>query len=367
MPEQAPAAARRRPVRGVRSAVLLMLPAGLLAWADAAGAAVKGTVRNATTGEPAAGVTLTLSTFQGGMRPIDEAASGADGKFEFAKELTEVPAEQPWLGSIRAEFEAVGYTELISRDTNLESIDIVVYSADGQNLPRPDLRIVILEPGESEIVINETYQFFNASDPPVTYSSEQGTLRFFLPPEAKGIVQVSGTGPAGMPLRSTGQPSGEVNVYKVDFPLKPGENRVDVTYLVPRVEDMPLELHAIYRGVPTRVAVPEGVALAGEGLLSLGQAPGMRATIYEAPDAAKVTLTVTGAGSLRTAAEAPAGGSGGGEISIQPAPVADELPWIIGLTAAIFGVGFVYLLASGGLPPRPPKAASAPRKKRRKR
>ncbi len=369
MSESVPFPARRHAVGRVRLPIFFILPAIFLLCAGALGASVKGTVRNATTGKPAAGVTLTLLTFQGGMRPIDEAVGGLDGRFEFAKELPEVPSGQPLLGAVRAEFEAVGYTEIVSRDANIEDLDIVVYSASGQNLPKPAGRIVILEPGESEIVINESYQFFNVSNPPVTYSSEQGTLRFFLPPEAKGIAQVSGTGPAGMPLTSTGLPSGEENIYKVDFPLKPGENRVDVTYLLPRAEGMPLELLSIYRGVPTRVAVPEGAALAGEGLRSLGQEPGTRATIYEAPAAAKVSLSVTGTGSLRKAAGAAgaaAGGSGESGISIQPAPVASELPWIVGLTVLIFGIGFVHLLTSADASVRSSKAAFSPRKKRRK-
>ena len=322
---------------------------------------------NAHTGQPAAGVMLTLSTFQGGMRPIDETVSGGDGRFEFAKELPAVPAGQPFLGAVRAEFEAVGYTELVRRDTNLEAVGIVVYSADGRNLPKPDGRIVIFEPGESEIVVNESYRFFNASNPPVTYSSEQGTLRFFLPPEAKGIVRVSGEGPAGMPLPSTGLPAGEENIYKVDFPLKPGENRLDVTYLLPRVEGAPVEIHSLYRGVPTRVAVPEGAALAGEGLQAFGQEPGRRATIYDLPDSAKTSLSLTGTGSLRkAAADAADGSGGGGEISIQPAPVAGELPWIVALTVLILGIGFVHLLTSGGAAARPAKRAATPGKKRRK-
>lgn len=361
MPEPAPRRGRRR---GRRPAVLLLSAAGFL-WAGVAGAAVKGTAHNGTTGEPAAGALLTLSTFQRGMRPIDEAVSGTDGKFEFAKELPQATEGQPFLGAVRAEFEAVGYTELIRRETDLENIDIVVYSAAGENLPAPDGRIVILEPGESEIVINESYQFFNVSDPPVTYSSGEGTLRFFLPPEAKGIVQASGTGPAGMPLPSTGQPSGEENIYKVDFPLKPGENRVDVIYLVPRADDA-LELRALYRGVPTRIAAPDGVEIAGEGLKPLGREPGTQAAIYEAPDEPQISLRVTGSGSLRRSAGEAAGGGGGGEIAVRPAPVAGELPWIVGLTAAVFGIGFVYLLTAGAAA-RPPRAApSAQKKKRRK-
>ena len=52
MAEPAP----RRTARGVRPAVLLLSAAGFLAWADASAAAVRGTVRNATNGKPAAGV-----------------------------------------------------------------------------------------------------------------------------------------------------------------------------------------------------------------------------------------------------------------------------------------------------------------------
>ena len=80
------------------------------------------------------------------------------------------------------------------------------------------------------MLLRESFQFVNASSPPVTYSSAAGTLNFYLPPEAGGGVDVSGTGPAGMPLRSTALPAGPDNIYKVDFPLKPGENRIDLQY-----------------------------------------------------------------------------------------------------------------------------------------
>jgi len=352
-----------------------LLFATLLGCLGSADAAVKGTVRNATTGQPAVGVMLTLSTFQGGMTPVEEVTSGTDGTFEFTKDLPEVPPQQPFMGAIRAEFEAVGYTELLRRDMNLEDLGLVVYSASSRNLPKPDGRIVIFEPGPAEMVVNESYQFFNASNPPVTYSSEAGTLRFYLPPEAKGIVQVSGTGPAGMPLQNTGMPSGEENIYKVDFPLKPGENRVDVTYLIPREEDVPLEIHSIYRGVPTRVAAPTGVTISGEGVASVGQEPTTQAVIYDLPDVESVSLTVVGEGGLRRSSPAPAGGSGGGDISVQPAPVANEFYWIVGLTVLILGIGFYHLLTSTEssattpspkVPAAPPRPATGPSKKRRK-
>jgi len=52
---------------------------------------------------------------------------------------------------------------------------------------------------------------------------EGGTLRFYAPPAAKGI-QVNATAPQGQPIRVAPEPAGQPDVYKVDFPIKPGLN-----------------------------------------------------------------------------------------------------------------------------------------------
>lgn len=306
--------------------------------------AVSGTVLNATTGAPQAGVSLTLSSFQGGMTPLEETVSAGDGSFAFTKPLPAVASGQPFAGAIRAEHDGIGYTEILRGGEAHDSVQLTVYAVSEQKLPGPANRVLILEPGADELVLRESFQFVNDSDPPVTYSSGAGTLNFYLPPEAGGVVDVSGTGPAGMPLRSTALPAGADDIYKVDFPLKPGENRIDLQYAVPYEDGMQLTARSTYPGVNTRLAAPAGVSLEGVGVASLGQEPTTLASIYSVPEGPAVTLTVRGSGQLRTSA---AGGGGGqAEISIEQAPVSKELPWIAGLAIAILGLGFYHLLSS---------------------
>ena len=286
---------------------------------------------------------LTLSSFKDGMTPVDETTSAADGSFAFEKELPTVSGQQPFLGAIRAEHDGVGYTETLRSSASLEGIQITVYSARATRLPAPVGRVVILHPGDTELIVQESYQFLNDSEPPVTYSSEGGTLRFFLPPAARGQVEVSGMGPARMSLRSTALPSDEPDIFKVDFPLKPGQNRLDLTYVVPHEGTTQLTLRTVYGGVPTRVAVPEGVQLTGD-IRPLSAPPEARASIYEISDQDVVVLEVTGQGSFprRTADASPPPA----EITVEPAPVADEILWIVGISALILGLGLFHLLTS---------------------
>ena len=327
-----------RGARGARVATALCA----LAIPAVAAAQVRGVVTNGTTGRPAQGVALTLSSFVGGMTPVGETVSGADGAFSFSASLP-APAEgQPFAGAIRAELDGVGYTEIVRAETDADAVRVTVYSASADGLPAPSDRVVILEPSDGTLLVRDGYIFLNDSQPPVTYSSEGGTLLFELPSEAGGTVEVSGSGPAGMPLRSTALPAGEPGLYKVDFPLKPGTNQLNLSYAVPHEDGARFTLRSVYPGLTARVAVPQGVSVAGEGLDSLGEEPTMRASVYELPDESEVDLTVSGQGRLRSGS-APAGQS---DITIEPAPIAGELAWIVLLSALIFGVGFYHLLTS---------------------
>ena len=309
-------------------------------------AGVEGTVRNATTGGPAAGVTLTLSSFEDGMTLLEETISGTDGAFSFDKELPAVAAGQQLAGSVRAEHDGVNYTEILPIGAAARHVLVTVYSASADAVPPPDGRAIILEPGETEMLVREVYSFSNNSSPPVTYSSESGTLRFFLPEAAQGQVRVSGTGPAGMSLPSTALPSETADVYKVDFPLKPGENMIQLTYVVPHENGAEFTVRSIYPTLGTRVAVTEGWSLEGSGISLSGRIPEPPMALYDVPDGGPVDIAVT-----RRA-------SSSSQISIEPAPIANELGWIAGLAVLILGLGFAHLLASAT--PRSGKVRSGP-------
>ena len=89
--------------------------------------------------------------------------------------------------------------------------------------------MILLEPVRGELLVSETFVFQN--DGKTTYNDpDGGTLKFFLPPAAKGAMQVNATAPQGMPIRRAADKTGDTDVYKVDFPIKPGETHIDVTY-----------------------------------------------------------------------------------------------------------------------------------------
>jgi hypothetical protein len=55
----------------------------LMPFLVAQGGAVHGTIKNGTTGKPAAGVEVILIQLQGGMQPVANSKSDAQGQFSF--------------------------------------------------------------------------------------------------------------------------------------------------------------------------------------------------------------------------------------------------------------------------------------------
>lgn len=324
-----------------RAATAAWLVLGIVPATALAG--VRGSVVNGTDGRPAAGVALTLSSFRDGMTPMEETVTAADGTFEFTRDLPEVAARQPFAGAVRAELDGVYYTEILASDADPERVRIVVYSASGIGIPPPRDRVVILEVEDGRMSVRESFVIANNSEPPVTYSSGDGTLLFHLPEGAAGQVAVSGTGPAGMPLRSSALPTGDGDIHKVDFPLKPGENILNLQYELPHGDGDTYALRSLYSGTQTRLAVPQGVTVTGEGVRELSEHPDTRALIYSVSPEGTIDLTVSGSGRLASTRRAE---TEGGQVTIEPAPVAAELAWLSGLSVLILGLGFAHLMRS---------------------
>ena len=321
-------------------------------------AAIQGTVVNRTTGKPVPRVPVSLIKFGGtqGMAPVRELNTDAEGRFSFDEALLE-QGSQAIHGMLRTEHEGISYSKMILPDLTLDDIQIEVYDiAEGETL-KPDLTAFLFEPGPNETLIKQFFQFTNEARPPRTFSDpDNGTLQFYLPPGAQGSVQVSATGPARMPLPSSATKTNRQDIYKVDFPLKPGENLIELTYRVPAAADGTFTSRVLYDNVETRFVIPEGVSVEGQDLELIGQEPQSLASIYEYKGEGEFSLEISGEGRLSLESPAGGGGGGGNEISVAPAPVAKELWWIMAITAAILGIGFYNLLSS-----RPPNAfAGAP-------
>lgn len=313
------------------------LAAGLV-FAACALAAIDGTVINQTLGKPQAGATVTLYKLgQAGPEQIESVKSGADGKYHISQDVT-----GPGPRLVQAAYGDVTYNHILPPGSRSDNVTVDVYeSSKKPGEAKVEQHAILFEPVRGELMVSEWYIFTNKGK--VTYNDvDGGTLRFFLPPAANGAVKVNATAPQGMPVPQAAEKTRTANVYKVAFAIKPGETRIDVTYHVP-FNAPGTFAGKLLENAPTRLVVPNGVKLSGDGVQSLGQEPQTKAQIYDVkgPD---YKVEIAGTGSLQQAEEASDDSSGGGASFEEiPPRVYGNMKWILVLAFAILALGFILL------------------------
>lgn len=339
-------------------ALITALSAGL------ALAAVDGTVVNQTTGKPQPGATVTLfQTSQEGPQFIDSVKSGPDGRFAITKEPAQAGGG-PML--LQAVYAGVQYNKMIPPGTPGTGVEVPVFESSkkpaGVDITQ---HIMLLQPDSSGILnVNEIYIFQNSGK--LTWNDpDRGELQFALPEPAQGKVQIDATAPGGMPIRRAPDPAGKPNTFKLDFPIKPGETRVELSWTMPFNTPGVFDEKVLMKmTAPTRVLAPPGVTLKGDGVESLGQEPQTQATIYsmKGPD---LRFDVQGTGELR---DASGGGNGNGNgqdngspgltqnlpklynLQLSSAGLLDSMgavKWIVLTVLGMLALGFVLLYRKG--------------------
>lgn len=299
--------------------------------------AVDGTVVNKTTGQPAANATVTLVQIgQGGMQPEGSVRTDAQGKFAFTSKDT------PGNRLLQVTFDGVTYNQMLQPGAPSTGLSFPVYNASKtREKAQIGHHFLVFQPSGAQMTVSEGYIFSNTGQ--TTYHDpDAGTLRFYLPPGAKGVVQVSATAPSGMPVQRTAEKTGKPNVFKVDFPIKPGETRFELTYMVPYEDGAAFEGKVIdpVKG-PTYLVAPAGVTLKGEDLGEPQQEPQSKAAIYAVN---KPAFKVELAGALSaSAAETQAEDSSGPQIEQIRPKFWDNAKLILALTLGILALGFVLL------------------------
>jgi 5-hydroxyisourate hydrolase-like protein (transthyretin family) len=310
--------------------------AAFLCAAGMASGAIDGTVLNGTTGKVQAGATVTLYKLsQNGLEQVESVKSDAQGNFRIAAAL-----QGPRL--IQTAYDGVTYNHMLPPGSPESGLSLDVYNAS----KRPGAaaiaqHMILLEPVRGELLVNETFVFQN--DGKTTYNDpDGGTLKFFLPPEAKGAMQVNATAPQGMPIRRAADKTSSPNVYKVDFPIKPGETHIVVEYAMPFATGETFASKVLHKDGATRLVVPAGVTVTGEGITAVGVEPRTQAAIFDVKSP-EYKIQVAGTGTLRRAEpEADDADSGPSFEQIQP-KVYGNMTWILGLTLTILALGFVLL------------------------
>ena len=329
--------------------------AGLL-MAVAARAAVDGVVTNSTTGKPQAGATVTLfqPTSQG-PQFIDSVKTDAAGKFAITKE---VPAGGAGPLLLQAVYSGVQFNKMLPPGTPTSGVEIpVTESSKKPGEAKVDQHMILLEPSaDGTLNVSESYVFKN--DGKTTWNDpDNGTLQFALPAAAQGKVEVNALAPGGLPIRKAPDAGPKPNTFKLDFPIKPGESRVDLQWSMPFAVPGVFEYKILTKGGLTRLVAPVGVTFKGDGLQNLGQEPRTQATIFgiKGPD---VQVRVEGTGALNDP-NANAGGGGGqstGDGGNGGPALAMNLPKLYGMVsggsdiiAAMIAVKWVLLSVIGML------------------
>jgi hypothetical protein len=312
----------------------------ILFWLLATGswllASVDGTVMNATTGksQPSVIVTLVQPGAQG-MQTIATVKSDAEGKFKIDKDVPPGPA------LLQAIYQGVLYTLVLPPGGPTTGVHVKIYDTTAKaGVAKVSQHMILIEPSANSLDVSETFLIENEST--TTFlDPAKGSIQFYLPEAAGGKVAVTINSPGGMPIQRSAEKTNEKDVYKIAYPVKPGENRFDVSYSLPPTDTLAGKiLHG--EGV-TRLVTPSSVTLEGEGVQLLGQEPQTKAHIYGAGDA-DYTVKITGTGSLRNADAAPADeDTGQPQIEEKAARVYSRMYWVLGLAFAILGLGGVLL------------------------
>jgi hypothetical protein len=353
----------------IGAALSALIPVSF-AWA----ATVHGTVKNGTTGKPAADVEVILIQLQGGMQPVLNSKTDAQGQFTF-----DYPAigTQPML--IRAVYRGVNFHQPLPPGLNEVQVEVFEPSRDPKTIS-VDSHFVIFQPNGATLVVGEEYSIKNNSNPAEAYFRADGNFDFALP-EGAGLKQVAAQGPSGMPVIQAPIDKGK-NRYSIAFAFHPGDNGVRYSYELPYSGNAAtVKLPTVYPGAHLVVVAPPSVQIAGDGLQSSGQEQGM--SLYSRDGLAANSLlavSVSGtapppsgnesdAGAAAQGRDAQQGGGSQSEVSIQAVPGRlDDLKWpIIGGFLCVFALLAVLLArrpvvavpggAAAAVPDLPPAAS----------
>jgi hypothetical protein len=350
----------------------------LLAGASVAGAGtVSGVVHNGTDGKIAAGVDVILIQLQGGMQPVANTKSDAQGAYKF-----DFPAigQQPML--LRAVYRGVMFHQPVT--PGHATVDLTVFepSADSK-MVNVGSRVIVLQPNGSNLMVGEEYALENQSKPPKAYFNEKGDFTFALPPGGQ-LGQVSSWGPSGMPVVQ-GTIDRGAGKYAIAYAFQPGDNGVRFSYQLPYPSShADVRLTSDYTVGRVMLVAPPTVQVNSAGFTPAGTEQGFNLYTRDSiPAGLPFDVSVSGTAPPPQASQQGQGNDQDPEVNSRATATVQALPnrldslrWvIIGGFAALFALGVLLLWRQPALaraagagdlpvPPTPPgprkRKASAP-------
>jgi hypothetical protein len=213
---------------------LLLMSVSLSASAQS----LTGTVKNSTTGKPAAGDEVILITLGNGMEEAGRTKADAKGNFSF-----KLAQQGPHL--VRVIHQEVTYHRMAPPGTT--SVEVEVYDV-GKQVEGIEVvaDIMRFQAQQGQLQIERTFAVQNNSKPPRTQMNEHN-LEFYVP-EGASITEAQAMTAGGQPVKSAPVPEGQnaKNKYSFLFPLRPGETRFEVIYTMPYTGSINIDPKSVY-------------------------------------------------------------------------------------------------------------------------
>jgi hypothetical protein len=239
---------------GRRSLHLHALLAVVLISSYVSAQTLTGTVKNATTGKPAAGDEVVLLSLGQGMEESGRTKTDAKGNFSFKLDSAQAPH------LVRAIHDDVTYHRMAPPGTT--SVEMEVYDVgkkvEGVQVVADVMRIQA-EQGQLEIM--RAFAVQNNSKPPRTQMNERN-LEFYVPEGAK-VIEGSAMTEGGNPLNTMPVPVDDKKTrYSFLFPLRPGTTQFEIAYQLPYDGSANIDPKSIYPLQHFVAILPKGMTFA---------------------------------------------------------------------------------------------------------
>ncbi len=200
-----------------------MILVGIMLPFAAQASIVTGTVTDKTTGKPAAGDQVVLLSLTQGMQKVASTKTNAKGHYSI-----NVPDKQMHL--IRVDHQKASYYQQVPPGS--KHVNVTVYDVAAK-VPgiQTEADVLRMQTNSQGLNVIENYFIANKSSPPRTQFSSEA-FQIYLPPGAQ-IQGAQAEGPGGMPVSTTPVKLAGKGHYAFVFPLRPGETRFGISYMLP--------------------------------------------------------------------------------------------------------------------------------------
>jgi hypothetical protein len=296
------------------SSRLLVLLTLFLLSGLAFAATLTGTVKNGTTGSPAAGDDVVLINLSQGMDEAGRTKTDAQGKFSIKLDDTGGPH------LVRVIHQGVTYHRMAPPGTT--SVDAQVFDVakkvEGLNVVAD---LMYVQTGQGQLGISRLFEIDNNSQPPRTQMNDQN-LEFYLP-EGVQIDQSQAQTAGGQWVESAAVPQKEKGRYAFVFPLRPGATQFQVSYHLPYNGSATIDPKPLYTMEHFVIVLPQSIQFsAAQAGLFKDQKPPEPGAVAEVAvnvhPGQSLAFSISGEGMLQSQNSA-GGAEGGGAASTSQA------------------------------------------------